>query len=189
MLVAEPFLLVCAGVAANMHLADNLKGNRSANVGSFGTESSSLGRIAVWKWTLDYVAEHPLGGGFDVFRFNDILEATETEIIHYPPGVFGGKAFHNMFFEVLGEQGMVGIAVYFGMILITLFKISRIRQRFKNIAEAEWAADLALALRDAMLLLMLGGMFVGIGYQAYIFYVIAMGVSLSQLTEKFSQAR
>jgi hypothetical protein len=33
-------------------------------------------RIAVWKWTLGYVAEHPFGGGFDSFRGNKLLIKT-----------------------------------------------------------------------------------------------------------------
>ena len=184
-----PLVLACAAVASNMDLINSLKGNRSADVGSFGTESSSLGRIAVWKWTLGYVASNPLGGGFDAFKFNDILDATENGIIHYPPGVFAGKAYHNLFFEVLGEQGIVGITAYLGMILITLIKLTRIRQRFKTSAESAWAADLALALRDSMFVLLVGGMFIGIAYQAYIFYIIALGVALSQVTAKFSHTR
>jgi hypothetical protein len=41
----------------------------SARMGTIENNQAdeSATRIAVWKWTLGYVAEHPFGGGFDSF--------------------------------------------------------------------------------------------------------------------------
>ncbi len=52
--------------------------------------------------TLNYVSEHPLGGGFQSFLIDRIeFPATNGET----PLVIYGKAFHNSYIEVLGEQG------------------------------------------------------------------------------------
>jgi putative inorganic carbon (HCO3(-)) transporter len=40
--------------------------------------------------------------------------------MYYPEGQLRGKAFHSIYFEVLGEQGIPGFVMYFSMILISL---------------------------------------------------------------------
>lgn len=164
-----------------MDLSDTAWGTRMETINTFEQESSALGRLKVWEWTLQFVANHPLGGGFDAFKLNGIAAVTEQGVIYYPPGVVAGKAFHNVYFEVLGEQGIVGIAIYLAMIVITFRTFGRIRRQYREDPDLAWASDLALRLRDALLMLLVGGMFIGIAYQPYIFYFIALGVSMSQL--------
>jgi putative inorganic carbon (HCO3(-)) transporter len=40
---------------------------RISTIGTYNTESSAYVRILVWKWTLQYTATHPMGGGFMAF--------------------------------------------------------------------------------------------------------------------------
>ena len=92
--------------------------DRISTVKDFNSEGSALGRILVWKWTLGYVAEHPLGGGFNVFMIDRMVfppaEASDE------PRVVVGKAFHSIYFEVLGEQGFVGLVIFLAIIGLTL---------------------------------------------------------------------
>ena len=46
--------------------------DRMSTVEDPNAEASAATRFLVWKWTWDYVHEHPLGGGFDVYRI-DVL--------------------------------------------------------------------------------------------------------------------
>ncbi len=43
---------------------------RMATIAAPGGDESASTRVAVWKWTLDYVGEKPFGGGFDAYRGN-----------------------------------------------------------------------------------------------------------------------
>ena len=54
------------------------------------SDSSAMGRVAVWRWTVDYVATHPWGGGFEMYRISQYdMSLDNGEILS-----IRGKAFH-----------------------------------------------------------------------------------------------
>ena len=169
------------------NVADSIWAGRMNTIDSFNTEGSSLGRIRVWEWTLGYVFDNPMGGGFNSYMFNNIMGATAAGIINFPPDVFMGKAFHNIFFEVLGEQGYFGVTVYLTILLLTWLRLAKISKCCREHPELLWASDLATALKDALLVLLTGGMFVGIAYQSYILYVVAITLILGDLVFRFNR--
>lgn len=174
-------LMIVLGAAQSLNLEDSAWGSRMSTINSYNNESSASGRIKVWEWTVDFVAENPLGGGFDAYKLNRIASVHDNNITYYEPGVYRGKAFHNIYFEVLGEQGIVGFGLYIAILLLTLLRLRRIRISVKSQSDQAWASDMALHLRDSLIVLMVSGMFIGIAYQPYIFYLVAITVSLGQL--------
>jgi putative inorganic carbon (hco3(-)) transporter len=93
--------------------------DRADTIKNYKADESASTRIAVWAWTWEYVKEHPMGGGFDVYRQNriryDIAQSEtpgETPPIDMPAVkevVDQGRAFHSSYFEMLGEQGFPGL--------------------------------------------------------------------------------
>lgn len=161
-------------------------GSRMSTINTYTADSSALGRVEVWKWTLGFVKDHPLGGGFDAYRLNGIASVSEQGITYYRPGIVNGKAFHSIYFEVLGEQGIVGFSIYFLIILLTWLKLRKIRQAYAGHPELRWAGALAVSLSDAILVFLAAGAFIGIAYQPYIFYLVALGVCLDQYLARHS---
>jgi O-antigen ligase len=142
----------------------------------YNTEGSALGRILVWKWTLGYVSEHPLGGGFDAFLVDRIefpAENGQTPLVIY------GKAFHNMFIEVLGEQGFPGLAMFLTLLLTSLWYLWRAMRRTRGQPHLLWLHDLAGALMTSLLTIMACGCFIGIAYQSMVWYLITVPVCLN----------
>ena len=45
---------------------------RMGTIRTYKADASASTRIAVWQWTLDYVKDHPFGGGFEAYRQNEI---------------------------------------------------------------------------------------------------------------------
>jgi O-antigen ligase len=165
----------------NLDLSATRWGNRMSTIETYSADSSAMGRIKVWEWTIDYVRSNPLGGGFDAFLHNRILGVTsEGETEYFPEGQIGGKAFHSIYFEVLGEQGMVGFAMYFLMIGLALLKLMKLKKTWKNDPGMGWIADLANALITTIMVFLAGGTFVGIAYQPYIFYMLTLTVAIDQ---------
>ena len=133
-------------------------------------DTSALTRLEVWKWTVRYATEHPLGGGFEVNRISRI----ET-----PDGQGGtfvqvGRAFHNSFMEMLGEQGWVGLFIFLALCARSLVSLQRIRRLVRGMESFAWAYDLAGALQIGLLAMMAGGCFVGIAYQPMFWYLFAL---------------
>ena len=72
-------------------------------------DSSASTRLNVWAWTWEYVKSHPFGGGFVAYIAN----------VGSIPGQDGPRAFHSIYFEVLGEHGYVGLGIYLAILLTT----------------------------------------------------------------------
>ena len=149
---------------------------RIATIADPTAESSALTRILVWKWTFQYVLSHPLGGGFQVY----VLDRIE-----YPSGaVVLGRAFHSAYFEVLGEQGWVGLALFLGAAASTFFGLRRLARRVRDVPQLAWVADMAGALQCGLVVFLTSGAFVAIAFQPAFWYFVAMSVSLREYVRR-----
>ena len=95
-----------------------------------------------------------------------------------------GKAFHSIYFEVLGEQGIPGFVMYLAMSIITLRKLSRLKKQWRDHMGMTWLSALADALINSITVFLVGGSFVGIAYQPYIFYMIGLTVAIDQYSAR-----
>ncbi len=140
-------------------------------------ESSAQGRVVVWRWTVDFANEHPvLGGGFYAYLANaGQLKnyAHEGEVVIDNPA---GKAFHNIFFEVLGEHGYVGLAMYVVIVFHALLVGRRTYRRAEN---PEWLKSMALCTFVSTAVYCIGGLFIGIAFYPWLYYMYGLTVALS----------
>jgi putative inorganic carbon (HCO3(-)) transporter len=143
-------------------------------------DSSAMGRVAAWLWTIDYVKEHPLGGGFDIYRTNTVhVQMADGSML-----VENGKAFHSIYFEVLGELGLPGIAMFLSMLGWFLFSMQRVRRLTRKRPEYAWVSDAATALFIATLVFMAGGAFVGVAFQPYYWYLFGIGIAVIHYADR-----
>lgn len=149
----------------------------------YGNDVSALTRLAVWKWTIKFSMTHPFGGGYSSYVVNTIETTTASgeKIIQQ------GRAFHNAFIEMLGEQGYPGLAMFLLLCARTLFAMQRIRRRTRGVEPFRWAFDLAGALQLSLLVVMAGGCFVGISAQPIFWYVFAVGECMVQHMRRAEQ--
>jgi probable O-glycosylation ligase (exosortase A-associated) len=139
-------------------------------------ETSALTRLLVWKWTFNYSLTHPFGGGFMSYL---------VDRLDYPGGqVVFGRAFHSIYFEVLGEQGWVGLALFLGVAGSTFIGLRRLVKQVRGVAHLAWAADMSHALQTSLAVFLTAGAFVGIGFQPTFWYFIAMSVSLREYVRR-----
>lgn len=150
------------------------------------TDRSSMGRVAVWKWTLEYVAAHPFGGGFGIWRSSlftlPLIDGTEIAV--------QGKAFHSIYFEVLGSLGYPGFILYFGFIASALIVLIRLTSRpVANDGGDAWIPDLARSLILALLIYLTGGLFIGVAFQSYPLYLVALSVGIAGIARNGSEVQ
>lgn len=88
------------------------------------------------------------------------------------------RAFHSMYFEVLGEQGFVGASIFAAMIATFFASAGRIARRAGRIAQLVWMADLAKAMMVSGLAYFAGTTFIGVAFQPFHYYLFALTVAL-----------
>lgn len=175
------FILIAAVLGSAMLFVTSDKWtSRMETVGSYQTENSAYTRILVWKWTWDFAMTHPLGGGFNSYVTNVLVEPGPDG----KPVVQFGRAFHNIWFAALGEHGYPGLAMYIGIFVLNLLGMRRLIKRCRGREDLEWAADLARASQLAYVIIMICGSFVDISFNPFIWNMVALMMCLNAHVER-----
>ena len=134
-------------------------------------DSSFMGRVVAWKVSSAIALKNPIfGGGFhslqvqyvwEEFKYNQGLLGFVTT----PEPDLRAKAAHSIYFEILGDMGFLGLALFVAL----LANCFRIRYSILRMAKAAgdsqvWAIDLANALMLALMAYCVGGSAVSLGY-------------------------
>ncbi|MEL6874957.1 MAG: DUF5935 domain-containing protein, partial [Pseudomonadota bacterium] len=166
---------------------------RMATIQNYKADESASTRIAVWEWTWEYAKQNPFGGGFDVYRINKLTyelaedDNKEEEELEYELEDDGpveivdeSRAFHSSYFEMLGEQGFPGLALWLFIHVGGVWRMEILRRRYlKSKKESEqWVAPLALALQNGHIIYLTGAVFVGVAYQPFIYMLVALQIGL-----------
>jgi probable O-glycosylation ligase (exosortase A-associated) len=149
---------------------------RMKTIGTYSQDTSAYGRILVWRWTLNFVQDHPFGGGFNAYLVDQFVVPGTPD--HPDPFIDRGRAFHSAYFEMLGEHGWVGLGLFLGLCAATFLTLRSAAVRARRLAGMAWCSDLARALQLSLMLPMVCGNFIGIAFQAEFYYLFALSVML-----------
>jgi probable O-glycosylation ligase (exosortase A-associated) len=132
-------------------------------------DASFEGRLDAWRVAVDYASDHfPFGAGFSNLQLGKLYNS-------YSPG-HAPHAAHSIYFEVLGDHGFVGLAMYLIIIAAAFLKCSRIMSLTKNEPERQWAYDLGIAIQGSLFVFCIAGAALSLAY--YDLFVIDLAVLL-----------
>ena len=192
------FALMGAAALAAIPLLPESYTKRMGTIENHAADESASTRVAVWKWTLEYVGEHPFGGGFDAYRQNKLRYKTATAkadgntvAVDYAMVEDKARAYHSSYFEMLGEQGWPGLAIWLWLQLAGLWQMERLRRRWgkRTGPDESWAAPLATALQHAQIIYLAGSVFVGIAYQPFVLMLIGLQCGLWSYLRRIDAAQ
>lgn len=172
--------------------------DRMATIAAPGGDQSASTRVAVWKWTLDYVEEKPLGGGFDAYRsnrFTYVMPVKKTDrnttTVTYQEVEDKARAYHSSIFEMLGEQGWPGLILWLSLHAVGLWQMERIQRRWKGdeTETTRWIAPLAGALQMGAIIYLVGATFQGIAYQPVMLMLVGLQIGLATYCARIDSAR
>ncbi|MEQ8311290.1 MAG: putative O-glycosylation ligase, exosortase A system-associated [Sphingopyxis sp.] len=163
--------------------------DRMETIRDHRADQSASTRVAVWQWTWEYAKENPFGGGFEAYIQNSVrVERAASDYDPDAPQEAGptvyeehSRAYHSSYFEMLGEQGYPGLALWLLLHAISLARMEQLRRRYLKTrrAEEQWIAPLATALQHGHIVYMVGSLFVGIAFQPFIYMMLALEIGLS----------
>jgi probable O-glycosylation ligase (exosortase A-associated) len=142
--------------------------DRMATMKNYETDASAIGRINAWKMAFNMAKDRPLGGGFDSFQ--------EYSFALYAPDPDSPRSSHSIYFEVLGEHGFVGLALFLMLGLMTWGTASWVIRRARRDRDKRWAADLAAMIQVSVVGYATAGAFLGLAYFDYYYTLIALVV-------------
>jgi probable O-glycosylation ligase (exosortase A-associated) len=167
--------------------------SRMETIRDHRADQSASTRVAVWAWTWDYAKDNPFGGGFEAYRQNEVRveKAASDGGAAAAPTTYEEKsrAYHSSYFEMLGEQGYPGLALFLALHISGLIGMERLRRRYAKTrrGEEQWIAPLATALQHGHVIYLVGSLFVGIAFQPFIYMMIALQIGLATYVRRREQ--
>jgi probable O-glycosylation ligase (exosortase A-associated) len=151
--------------------------DRMWSIMSYEEDSSSMGRINAWKTTINLANDRPLiGGGFDIY--------TEQVFERYAPVPEDLHAAHSIYFQMLGEHGYVGLALFLLLWYLSWKNASWIVRRTRDLKEMRWAFDLAHMIQVSFVGYAVGGAFLSLAYYDVPYYLLAALVLIRREVEQ-----
>ncbi len=185
------FLYLTAAVlvgAAAIPFLPSAFSDRMETIREYKTDESAATRLAVWKWTWEFVQEHPFGGGFDAYRINKVRyelpvvdeNGFDTGAVDSREIVDQARAYHSSYFEMLGEQGFPGLIIWLIIHVGGVWRMEVISRTYRkrNRPDETWVAPLARALQNAQIIYLVGSLFVGIAFQPFVYMLVGMQIGL-----------
>jgi probable O-glycosylation ligase (exosortase A-associated) len=146
---------------------------RMWTIRDYQEDGSAMGRINAWHFAANLAADRPLtGGGFGTF---------EPELfLKYAPNPTDFHGAHSIYFEMLGEQGYVGLGLFVLLGFLAFRSAAGVVKRIdrdKNEArqkELAWARELSAMLQVSIFGFAVGGAFLSLSYFDLPYHIVAL---------------
>jgi probable O-glycosylation ligase (exosortase A-associated) len=131
---------------------------RMGTIQTYQEDRSAMGRINAWRTALNLALDRPLvGGGFEALLTGYVFR-------RYAPDPDDRHDVHSIYFEMLGEQGFIGFALYLILIGSSFTTLMGLKRLLRRNPEIEWARYYPDMLQVSMIAYLVGGTFLGRAY-------------------------
>lgn len=157
--------------------------DRMGTIKDYEEDGSAMGRINAWTFAIKLASARPLtGGGFESFH--------EANYEYFAPGLIDRSGrihypdVHSIYFEMLGEQGFVGLGIFLILGLIAWRTASRIMKLTRQSIELKWAFDLAAMIQVSLVGYAVGGAFLGLAYFDLPYHFLAIVILTLRIVQQ-----
>ena len=165
---------------------------RMHTIQSYDEDKSAMGRINAWWMAFNLAQDRFLGGGFETFQ--------RGMFAIYAPDPTNWRDVHSVYFEVLGEHGFIGLALYLLLAVLTWRSASRVARIARKFPEYAWMGELVTMVQVSIVAYLSAGAFLGMAYFDYYYNLVlivvaakailrAQGVLGSRKVTNFADAR
>ena len=149
---------------------------RMDTINTYQTDSSAMGRINAWWMAFNLAKDNFFGGGFSVW--------TAQLFERYAPNPADVHAAHSIYFQVLGEHGFIGLALFLLIGISTWVAAAMLIRAARFDPANKWAADLGAMVQVSMIGYGAAGAFLSLAYFDLPYNVMAMVVLARYFLQK-----
>lgn len=144
--------------------------SRADTIQTAGLDSSFQGRLDAWNYAWNVALERPLTGGG--------LSSTLVPYIFHRYNVdskvtAGGRAAHSIYFQVLGDQGFIGLAIYVSILVLSWLNGAWLIKQTRDLPNYLWVHELSKMLQVGLIAYMVAGAALSMAYYD-LFYIYAI---------------
>ena len=153
---------------------------RMSTIQAYDQDESFNGRVSAWRTSYNIAAARPLvGGGFSSVDVTSVVRQFSS-----PGSLTSGKAAHSIFFQVLGDHGFVGFALYVFVLIATWLNTVMVLGASRTRPDLAWAAQLARMMQVSLVAFLVGGAALSMAYYDGFLILFALTASLAQVVRR-----
>lgn len=130
--------------------------DRMNTIKTYQQDESAMGRINAWWMAWNLAKANFFGGGFMVW-IGPIFAI-------YAPDPTDAHAAHSIYFQVLGEQGFLGLFLFLTLFTMVWFTAGKLRTKGRAQPQTQWLSDLGGMLQVSLAGYAVGGAFLSLTY-------------------------
>ena len=141
--------------------------NRMSTILTPTEDGSANTRLIQWKYAIDISMERPLfGNGFDAFFHQPYYS-------RYVAGKDKNRSVHSNVFQILGEQGPIGLAMYVSMFALLVLSSGKYAKMAKGREDLVWATSLVSMMQFSVIGCAFNGATLNLAYLDLFYYILA----------------
>lgn len=153
--IAGGVFMLVAGAALVIFMPDTWS-DRMSTISSYEEDGSAMGRISAWWNAWGIAKDFVFGVGFDAAR--------PELFARYSPYPDAVHAAHSIYFQVLGNHGFIGLALFAMVFLSTYREAALLRREASTLPQAAWCDSLAAMAQVSLIGYAVGGAFLSLSY-------------------------
>jgi probable O-glycosylation ligase (exosortase A-associated) len=146
---------------------------RMDTIDDYKQDASAQGRINAWGFAVNVAKNNLMGGGYKCF--------TNRLFAVYAPDPLNQHAAHSIYFQVLGEHGFIGLALFLIFMCTGWRTGTRVIRLCKGREDLKWAADLAAMCQVSIIGYAVGGAFLTLAYYDLYYDVVGLLILLEKI--------
>lgn len=148
-------------------------------------DSSMMQRMIAWRTGWNLAMDHPItGGGLEAFPDVAVFQHYEPEPM---PGGRESAGPHSIYFQVVGELGFPGLALFVLLLGSCLFSLQVLRHQARRRDRFHWAIPYTQMFQISLAAFIVSGAFLGRAYFDLWFEIVACIVVLRLLYKRESE--
>lgn len=171
---------------------------RMGTIKGYTTDESFEGRLDAWNVNWNIARARPLtGGGFSASELGPVFRAYNTRSApssttpgtadnpsYLPPEEDKGTAAHSVYFEVLGDHGFIGLAIYLLILARAWLNTSRIKRLTRDQPDLQWARLLADMTQVSFIGYLVAGLALSMAYYDVFLVVLVLTDVVRRMVEE-----
>jgi hypothetical protein len=127
-----------------------------------------------------------LGGGFNFFDYSPLVirHAKPAAIYAMTPTGPVGRTMHSIYFDVLGTQGYVGLALWLTILIMAYANCGWVRRRIKARPDLAWLSNLASMVQVSMVGMCTAGAFQNLVFFDLTWHIISFAVLAKLIAQR-----
>jgi len=147
--------------------------DRMGTITEYEEDSSAMGRIKAWEYSINLANDRITGGGFNNW--------SRENYAVYAPDATEALVAHSIYFGVLGESGWPGLFLFVSVLFLVWRQLGQVIAKTRDDPDRKDFWFLARMLRISMVAFMAGGAFLSLAYFDLAWHIMAITVAMIQL--------